>query len=321
MAGAQEITWLHEAVADWFAEHARALPWRVPGTNPWGVLVSEVMSQQTPVARVAPAWSAWLHRWPRPSDLAAASPADVLRAWDRLGYPRRALRLQDCARIIAAEHDDEVPTDEATLLALPGIGAYTAAAVVAFAHGGRSVVLDTNVRRVLGRLLDGEALPPPHLSRAERERAATALPRDAARSVVWNAGLMELGALVCTARAPRCSACPLATRCAWLGAGRPVDAHAARRRSQPWQGTDRQARGRVMRLLRDTPAGSAVAEPDVVTTLASAGTGQAQATRVLASLVTDGLVVRCALPPDRTGRDEEPTVARGGPHYRLPDHA
>lgn len=320
MAPGQEITSLHDTVTDWFTEHARALPWRAPGTSPWGVLVSEVMSQQTPVARVAPAWQAWLQRWPRPSDLAAASPADVLRAWDRLGYPRRALRLQDCARIIAAEHDDEVPADEATLLTLPGIGAYTAAAVVAFAHGGASVVLDTNVRRVLARLLDGEALAPPHLSRAERERAAAVLPHDAARSVVWNAGLMELGALVCTARSPRCSACPLAARCAWFAAGRPADAHVARRRRQPWQGTDRQARGRVMRLLRDAPDGTAVAEPDVLSMLSSAGTEGAQATRVLASLLADNLVVRCAPPPDRTGTNGGPTVAGRGPHYRLPGH-
>ncbi len=282
-------------VLDWYAAHARDLPWRAPGASAWSVLVSEVMLQQTPVVRVEPAWRAWMARWPTPADLAAARPAEVLRAWDRLGYPRRALRLQECARAIVAEHDGAVPDTEAELLALPGIGAYTAAAVAAFAHGRRAVVLDTNVRRVLGRALEGRALPAPSLGRAERDRAAAYLPADAATSVRWNVGLMELGALVCTARAPRCDACPLLAVCAWHAAGKPADEHAGRRRPQAWHGTDRQVRGRIMAYLRHHRQEWATGDDLLVAGADGAAPAAlpdpAQPARALASLVDDGLVV------------------------------
>ena len=267
-------------VLTWYAEVGRPLPWRAPDRTAWGVLVSEVMLQQTPVARVTPRWHEWLERWPTPADLAAAPTADVLRAWDRLGYPRRALRLQQAAVEIVARHGGRVPTTEAELRALPGVGEYTAAAVVAFAFGGRSVVLDTHVRRVLARALGGEALPAPSLTVAERARAAEVVPADAATAAAWNAAAMELGALICTSRAPACERCPVADRCAWLAAGRPADPHAARRRTQPWHGTDRQLRGRVMAALR--AASGPVAAGDL-------GLGDGT-DRVLAGLVADGLV-------------------------------
>lgn len=237
-------------LAAWFARTARDLPWRAPDRTPWGVLVSEVMSQQTPVARVAPVWVVWMERWPTPADLASASTAEVLRAWGTLGYPRRALRLQDCARAVVERHGGEVPEDEVALLALPGVGAYTAGAVMAFAFGRRSVVLDTNVRRVLARTLAGAALPAPSLTAAETARAAAVVPSDDADAATWAAASMELGAVVCTARAPRCDACPVAGSCAWRAAGYPADEHEARRRTQSWAGTDRQVRGKVMALLR-----------------------------------------------------------------------
>jgi A/G-specific adenine glycosylase len=298
---------VHSAVLDWYAANARDLPWRRSGTGAWGVLVSEIMLQQTPVVRVEPAWKAWMARWPAPADLAAASPAEVLRAWDRLGYPRRALRLQECARAIVTDHGGRVPDTEDELLALPGIGAYTAAAVAAFAHGRRAVVLDTNVRRVLGRALDGRALPAPSLGRAERERAAGHLPADAEESVRWNVGVMELGALVCSARTPQCQDCPLLGSCAWVAAGRPADEHAHRRRTQAWHGTDRQVRGRIMAHLRGLPD----EVPAGLDELLTAGAGGAdpaalpdpdQPARALASLLQDGLVV---VEPDGSG-------------YRLP---
>jgi len=249
------------------------------------VLVSEVMLQQTPVARVLPRWQEWMSRWPTPADLAAAPTAEVLRAWDRLGYPRRALRLKEAAATIAVEHDNEVPDNEEQLRALPGVGEYTAAAVIAFAHRRRAVVLDTNIRRVLARADQGSALPAPSLSRAERQRAEHLLPADPETSAQWNAGVMELGALVCTARAPRCSRCPLRAQCAWLAAGKPADAFAARRRSQAWQGTDRKARGQVMAVLRSASA------PVTTVDLARAWPAQEQRERVLAGLVADGLAV------------------------------
>ncbi|MBE7698836.1 A/G-specific adenine glycosylase [Oerskovia sp. Sa1BUA8] len=275
---------LRDAVGQWFAASARDLPWRRDDCSPWGVLVSEVMLQQTPVVRVEPAWRAWTARWPEPADLAAASTADVLRAWGRLGYPRRALRLQDCARAVVERHAGQVPQDLDELLALPGVGEYTAAAVRAFAHGRRAVVVDTNVRRVLARAVAGTALPAPSYTAAERRLATLVAPTGDAEAASWAAASMELGALVCTARSPRCDECPVADLCAWRAAGSPPDEHAARRRTQAWEGTDRQARGRVMAALRgaDGPV-----HRDVV---AGLWPDAAQLGRCVASLVEDGLV-------------------------------
>jgi A/G-specific adenine glycosylase len=292
---------IREAVVAWFDVHARDLPWRAADRTPWGVLVSEVMLQQTPVVRVEPAWRAWQARWPGPADLAAASTADVLRAWDRLGYPRRALRLQECARAVVERHDGVVPSDEEALLALPGVGSYTAAAVRAFAFGLRSVVLDTNVRRVLARVVDGAALPAPALTVAERRLAGTLVPPDDAGAARWAAASMELGALVCTARSPRCEVCPVRGACAWLRAGAPPDEHAPRRRTQAWEGTDRQVRGRIMALLREALGPVPAAAVDAVWPTA------AQRDRCLAGLLADGLLERVPGPdPDAE------------PRYRLP---
>lgn len=272
------------AVTAWFDRHGRDLPWR-DGASPWGVLVSEVMLQQTPVSRVEPAWREWMSRWPEPADLAAAPTDEVLRAWGRLGYPRRALRLRECAAAVEARHGGRVPEDEAALLALPGVGEYTAAAVMAFAFGRRSVVLDTNVRRVLARAVAGTALPPPSITRAERDLAASLVPEDEAAAARWAVASMELGALVCTARSPRCEECPVAARCAWRAAGYPADAHSARRRSQAWHGTDRQVRGRVMALLREAPGPVPL---EVVETL---DVPREQLHRCLDGLLADGLAV------------------------------
>ena len=234
-------------LVEWYRRCARDLPWRRPGTGPYAVLVCEVMSQQTPVARVEPAWREWMRRWPDPAALAAAPTAQVLRVWGRLGYPRRALRLIEAARAIVAEHGGALPEGYEELLALPGVGPYTAGAVRAFAYGRRALALDTNARRVLARAVGGTALPPPSPGRAERERAEALLPPDDAGAAQWSAAVMELGALVCTARNPRCGDCPWRGRCAWVAAGRPPDEHAARRRRQAWRGTDRQALPKIGR--------------------------------------------------------------------------
>lgn len=271
-------------VLAWFDAHRRDLPWRAPDRTAWSVLVSEVMLQQTPVSRVLPVWRAWQQRWPGPAELAAAGHDEVLRAWGRLGYPRRALRLHACAVAVVARHGGALPEDEAALRALPGIGEYTAAAVLAFAFGRRSVVLDTNVRRVLARVLDAAALPAAHLTAGERARAEAVVPADDPTAARWNAAVMELGALVCTARAPGCDSCPLADRCAWLADGRPPDALAGTRRRQAWHGTDRQARGTLMALLREAPSGAATHEA-----LAASWPDAAQRERAVAGLVSDGL--------------------------------
>ena len=268
----------------WYAAHRRDLPWRAPGTGAWAVLVSEVMLQQTPVSRVLPVYLRWLARWPTPAALAAEPAGEAVRAWDRLGYPRRALRLHAAAVAVTTDHAGRVPTDHDTLLALPGIGPYTAAAVAAFAAGGHHAVLDTNVRRVLGRLLDGQAHPPATVSVTERSRATALLPADGPAAATWSVSLMELGALVCTSRAPRCTDCPLAGSCRWLADGRPAGPE--RPRAQAWAGTDRQVRGLLVAVLRATT------EPVTAEALAPAWPEPVQRARALAGLLVDGLAVQ-----------------------------
>lgn len=279
---------LHDAVLTWYDANARELPWRAEDRTAWGVLVSEVMLQQTPVARVLPAWREWMHRWPTPADLAADAPGEAVRAWGRLGYPRRALRLHAAAVALTERHRGQVPADLDDLLALPGIGAYTAAAVASFAFGARHAVLDTNVRRVLARAVEGHALPARSLTVAETALAESLLPDDPATAARWAVAVMELGALVCTARTPRCGLCPVAGSCAWLLAGRPApDAEGPRaaRVAQRWDGTDRQMRGLILAVLRDHegPVPGALLREAVPHR-------DGQRERCLDSLVADGLV-------------------------------
>jgi A/G-specific adenine glycosylase len=276
---------LTEPLLAWYDAHARELPWRGPAASAWSVLVSEFMLQQTPVARVLPVHEEWLGRWPTPADLAAEPTGEAVRAWGRLGYPRRALRLHAAATAIVDRHDGEVPSAYDDLLALPGIGAYTAAAVSTFAFGRRHVVLDTNVRRVLARLLAGQALPAPSVTRVERDRAAAVLPADEPTAAAWSIALMELGALVCTARAPACGACPVSDRCDWRSAGHP-DHDGPARRTQAWAGTDRQCRGRLMAVLRESVG------PVHRSLLDAAWADSGQRTRCLSGLIEDGLAVR-----------------------------
>jgi A/G-specific adenine glycosylase len=272
------------AILRWYAAHARDLPWRRPDAGPWAVLVSEIMLQQTPVSRVLPAYAAWLERWPTPSALAAAAPADAVRQWGRLGYPRRALRLHASARAITERHGGVVPGSLAELRALPGVGSYTAAAVAAFAFGQRHAVLDTNVRRVLARLVRGDPLPPPSPTAAEVRLAESLLPAEPGLAPRWSVAVMELGALICTADRPNCPDCPVVSECAWHRAGRPADdPHQARRRSQGYAGTDRQCRGRLLAVLRESDG------PVPVAVLDTAWADDAQRARALASLVADGL--------------------------------
>jgi A/G-specific adenine glycosylase len=278
---------LHEAVLGWYDAHARDLPWRSPAATPWSVMVSEFMLQQTPVARVLPVHEAWLERWPTPGALAAEPSGEAVRAWGRLGYPRRALRLHAAAGAIVERHGGEVPAEYDDLRALPGIGDYTAAAIATFAHGRRHVVLDTNVRRVLARVAVGSELPGPSVTRGERTLAADLLPEDEATAATWSVAVMELGALVCTAARPRCGDCPVADQCAWRAAGHPAY-DGPPRRGQAWAGTDRQCRGRLLGVVRD-------AEGEVSQDrLDAAWSEELQRARCLASLVEDGLVVRTA---------------------------
>lgn len=277
------------AALEWYATEARDLPWRRPDCTPWGVMVSEFMLQQTPVSRVLGPWQAWMERWPTPAALALAPSGEAVRMWGRLGYPRRALRLHAAARAIVAEHEGRVPATVDLLRALPGVGDYTAAAVASFAYGARAVVLDTNVRRVLARVSRGTEQPAPHVRADERALALAHLPDEPDRAARWAAASMELGAIVCTARAPRCADCPVRQHCAWVRAGRPASAH--RPRTQAYEGTDRQCRGAILAVLRevDVPVHTdrlQAAWP------ADRAVGPDQFDRALASLAADGLVSR-----------------------------
>jgi A/G-specific adenine glycosylase len=271
---------LQDELIDWFEAEARDLPWR-RDTSPWSVLVSEFMLQQTPVSRVQPVFVVWMQRWPTPSALAADPPGEAVRVWGRLGYPRRALRLHAAATAIVERHGGEVPSDRTDLLALPGVGEYTASAVASFAFGERHPVLETNVRRVFARLVKGEAFPPNSVTAAERELAVSLLPaQDAHR---WAAATMELGATVCTARAPRCGVCPVTQHCRWRAEGYP-DHAGPPRRGQAWAGTDRQVRGRLMAVLREAESAVPKAHLD------AAWDDEMQRERCLDALIADGLV-------------------------------
>jgi len=268
-------------VLRWYAAHARDLPWRRDGASAWSVLVSEIMLQQTPVARVLPAYAAWLARWPTPRSLAAATPGDALRQWGRLGYPRRALRLHATARIVTDDHAGQVPASVQALRGLPGVGSYTAAAVASFAFGQRHAVLDTNVRRVLARLVRGAPLPPPTASAAEVRLAESLLPAAPGHAARWSVAVMELGALVCTAARPDCASCPVADRCAWRRAGSP--AGPARPVSGRYLGSDRECRGRLLQVLREA------AGPVPAARLDAAWADGEQRARALSALIAEGL--------------------------------
>lgn len=277
---------ISRTVNDWFAANGRDLPWRAPGFTPWGTLVSEVMLQQTPVARVIPRLAEWLERWPTPADLAASPPGDAVRAWDRLGYPRRALALHAAATVITEQHGGVVPDDIGELLALPGVGDYTARAVAVFAHGQRHPVVDTNVRRVIARAVSGQAEAGPPSTRRDLAAMEALLPDDDDAALVTNAAVMELGAVICTARTPRCHDCPIAPDCTWRAGGYPEYVGPKARTQAAFTGSDRQVRGLVMAELRasDIPVGEreiAALWPDAE-----------QRDRAVRGLLSDGLLVR-----------------------------
>ncbi|NMN02318.1 A/G-specific adenine glycosylase [Bifidobacterium panos] len=286
------------ALAAWWEANARDLPWRFGRATPWGILVSEVMSQQTQMSRVVPYWTAWMAKWPDARALAGAPKAEVITAWGRLGYPRRALRLQECAQVVTNRYDDELPRTYDELVALPGVGDYTASAVLSFAYGRRVAVLDTNIRRVLSRVFCGQESLGGSASPLEREMAWRLLPEDlpsrrvsrakggVAPSVTWNQSIMELGALVCTAKSPLCGQCPLAEWCAFFRAGCPGLGQRRTRPRQRFQGTDRQVRGLVLGALRELPAGETLSRERVE----GLWEDRAQLTSCVASLDDDGLI-------------------------------
>ena len=268
---------LQNEVIFWFDKNKRDLPWR--NTSPWGVVVSEFMLQQTPVVRVLPQWISWMQRWPTPQALAKATPAEVITAWGRLGYPRRALRLHECATIISRDFKGKVPQTELELLALSGIGEYTSAAIMAFTFGQRSLVLDINIRRLFSRVLDGIDIPKQTATLKEKELRRRLIPSD--NPDLWAAATMELGALLCTSRKPRCDECPIKARCLWRANGYPESGTV--RKVQTWHGTDRQCRGVIVQALRENVSLTELA-------LKQLWKKDSQVEKALSSLQKDGLI-------------------------------
>lgn len=264
-------------ITNWFKKNQRDLPWRK--TDAWGVLVSEIMLQQTPVTRVLPVYTEWMKRWPTPRDMAKASGGDVITAWGRLGYPRRALRLLECAKVISSNYNNRIPETEMELRKLPGIGEYTAAAIVAFAFKERSLVLDINIRRLFARAIDGVEVPTSSINKSERKDRAALIPTR--NPHLWAAATMELGALICTAAKPKCELCPIANQCRWRSLDYPKSD--APKRTQSWNGTDRQCRGVIVQALRENKT---VSKKE----LSKLWSLQPQFEKALVSLEKDGLI-------------------------------
>jgi A/G-specific adenine glycosylase len=237
------------------------------------------MLQQTPVNRVLPVYTEWMKRWPTPAKLAKATPAEVITAWGRLGYPRRALRLHECAKVITNEYKGVIPREEVELRKLPGVGEYTAAAIVAFAFEGRSLVLDINIRRLFARIIDGVETPKLSATKDEKSRYEALIPKKDPH--LWAAATMELGALVCTSQSPQCGICPVANDCIWRSLDYPKSDVV--KRTQSWHGTDRQCRGTVVQALR---------ENDVLTKkqIAQLWDVPSQLEKALVTLLDDGLI-------------------------------
>lgn len=277
-----EVPARHDALLEWFGQRQRDLPWRRT-RDPWSVLVSELMLQQTQVARVLPKYEAFLDRWPTPADCAAAPLGDVVTAWAGLGYNRRAVNLHRCAIAVVEHHGGRLPDDLGKLLALPGIGPYTARAVLAFAFESDEVgVLDTNAARVLARW-SGRSLKP------KEARALADASVAPSAGWAWNQAMLDLGATVCVARTPRCDECPVRAWCRWAGAGRPdpdpaVGSAGVSTGQSRFDGSDRQGRGRLVDALRGGP----VAPADLATVMGWPDDPD-RAARVAATVVADGL--------------------------------
>jgi A/G-specific adenine glycosylase len=273
-----------DPLLDWWVDRRRDLPWRAT-RDPWAVLVCEVMAQQTQVARVAERWAPFLERFPSPAACAAAPVGELLRWWTGMGYNRRALNLHRCATEVVARHGGALPHDLGALLALPGIGPYTARAVLAFAFEDDAAIVDTNTARVLARWTGARLTP----AGAQAAADAALVP---GRAWAWNQAMLDLGATVCTRRAPRCDECPVAARCAWRRAGNPTpdpaDGSAGVSGGQArFAGSDRQGRGRLVEALRAGPV-----EDAALAAVMGWPDDPARAERVATTVVADGLATR-----------------------------
>jgi A/G-specific adenine glycosylase len=278
-----EVNRITDTILRWWPDAARDLPWRA-SRDPWEILVSEVMAQQTQVDRVIPKWHRFLARFPNVETAASAEARELIELWDGLGYNRRALQLHRCAQAIQIEHGGRVPDDLDALLALPGIGPYTARAVLAFAFERDVAVVDTNVGRVFARLTGSR------LGQTELQSLANVfVPKR--KGWEWNQAVLDFGATICLKRTPRCSSCPLRQHCTWRGIGLdPAIGSAAVSGPQSrFEGSDRQGRGRLVAALR----GGSIFVCAAAATMGFDGDLD-RATRVLEGLIADGLVVQSA---------------------------
>jgi A/G-specific adenine glycosylase len=231
----------------WFQNHGRALPWR-GNVTPWEVVMSEFMLQQTQVSRVIPYFEEFRTTFPTPSAMAKTPKSKVISMWGGLGYPRRALRLHELATVLAEDFDDEVPADYETLISLPGIGNYTANAILAFAFQKRSIVIDTNIRRVIARAVLGQEWPTKSITKSEREVIESLVPRQHKAASMYSAAIMELGQVICVSK-PKCDLCPIKKECNWVLEGKPAGVKV--NRTQAWHGTNRKCRGMILRAIRE----------------------------------------------------------------------
>ena len=268
---------LEKEIISWFEINKRDLPWR--SATPWGVMVSEFMLQQTSVVRVLPKWNEWMQRWPSPHDLSIAPTADVITAWGRLGYPRRALRLHEASKVIVRDFNGVIPSTQEELRSLPGVGEYTAAAIASFAFNQQALVLDINIRRLFARVIDGVEFPTPAPTTKERNARQGLIPIKDAH--IWAAGTMELGALICTSRRPKCELCPVKSHCSWSKKNYPKSEQV--RKGQGWHGTDRKCRGIIIQALREN---SFLNENQ----LKALWKEDSQVEKALVTLVKDGLI-------------------------------
>jgi A/G-specific adenine glycosylase len=280
----------HAALLAWGEAELRDLPWRRT-RDPWAVLVSEVMAQQTGVDRVVAYYHAFLARFPTPAACAAAPAGEVVRLWTGLGYNRRAVNLHRCASEVVSRHGGHLPDDLDALLALPGIGPYTARGVLAFAFEHEVGVVDTNVGRVLARW-EGRPLRPAEAQAQADDHVRAVAGRWPAGTWAWNQTIMELGGTVCRRRRPRCEACPVRAGCAWAAAGLaapdPADGSAGVGTGQPrFEGSDRQGRGRLVEALCRGPVAV-----EAVPAVMGWPDDPARADRVAIGLLGDGLAVR-----------------------------
>lgn len=271
-----EVQDRQRALLAWAADEGRDLPWRRT-RDPWSILVSELMLQQTQVVRVVPKYEAFLERFPTPSACAAQPVSAVIESWAGLGYNRRAVNLHRAATVVAEEHDGRLPDDLDGLLALAGIGPYTARAVLVFAHERDVGVVDTNVARILARW-HGSTLSPREL----QQHADHHVP--SGRAWAWNQAMFDLGAGLCGSRSPACDECPVQDHCAWRGRG--VDPARPVPKQSTFEGSDRQGRGRLVDALRERSVGD-----DELAAVMGWPDDEARALRVAATLVDDGLAV------------------------------